>query len=185
MVFACSAERVTKGGVGRATAQFSTQTDHNPVKSSITAQIQVNFQQFCSPFKIFFSVFPQGLIYFKHVWGERLIETKGSFEWGGLLNLAKVVVSVCDKELESKENKQNRKSWRPSSRGSKRTPNKWINHPRSVQDKNLQSRLINPAFHLLAKNNKGEEGWDLLEREEVGGGGGLTEDLQKFSQSLL
>ena len=58
MVFACSAERVTKGGVGRATAQFSTQTDHNPVKSSITAQIQVNFQQFCIPFKIFF---PGGL----------------------------------------------------------------------------------------------------------------------------
>ena len=42
MVFACSAERVTKGGVGRATAQFSTQTDHNPVKSSITAQIHVS-----------------------------------------------------------------------------------------------------------------------------------------------
>ena len=61
MVFACSAERVTEGGVGRATVQFSTQTDHTPFKSSITAQIHVNFQQFCIPFKIFFSVFFQGL----------------------------------------------------------------------------------------------------------------------------
>ena len=83
MVFACSAERVTKGGVGRATTQFSTQTDHNPVKSSITAQIQVNFQQFCIPFKIVFNVSPRGLIYFKHVCRGRLIETKGSFERGG------------------------------------------------------------------------------------------------------
>ena len=36
------------------------------------------------------------------------METKGSFErggGGGLFNLAKVVVSVFDKELESKENK--------------------------------------------------------------------------------
>ena len=65
MVFACSAERVTKGGVGRATAQFSTQTDHNPVKSSITAQIQVNFQQFCIPFKIFFNVSPPGAYLFQ------------------------------------------------------------------------------------------------------------------------
>ena len=65
MVFACSAERVTKGGVGRATAQFSTQTDHNPVKSSITAQIQVNFQQFCIPFKIFFNVSPRGAYLFQ------------------------------------------------------------------------------------------------------------------------
>ena len=65
MVFACSAERVTKGGVGRATAQFSTQTDHNPVKSSITAQIQVNFQQFCIPFKIFFNFPPPGTYLFQ------------------------------------------------------------------------------------------------------------------------
>ena len=43
MVFACSAERVTKGGVGRATAQFSTQTDHSPFKSSITAKIMSTF----------------------------------------------------------------------------------------------------------------------------------------------
>ena len=55
-----------------------------------------------------------------------------------------------------------------------RTPNKWINHPRSVQEKNLQSRLINPAFHLLAKNNKGEEEWDLVERE---GGGELNRGI--------
>ena len=35
------------------------------------------------------------------------METKGSFErgGGGLFNLAKVVATVCDKELESQENK--------------------------------------------------------------------------------
>ena len=27
---------------------------------------------------------------------------------------------------------------------------------------------VNPAFHLLAKNNKGEKEWDLVEREEGG-----------------
>ena len=61
-----------------------------------------------------------------------------------------------------------------------RTPNKWINHLGSVQDKDLQSRLINTAFHLLVRSNKrGGESGDLLE------GGSLTEDFQKFSQSLL
>ena len=49
---------------------------------------------------------PGGLIYFKPIWGEGLIETKSLFEiGGGVFNLKMTIVSVLYKELEYKVKK--------------------------------------------------------------------------------
>ena len=49
---------------------------------------------------------PRGLLYFKHLGGGGLIETRGLLERGGLFNLAEmVVVSALHKKLECKVKK--------------------------------------------------------------------------------
>ena len=67
---------------------------------------------------------------------------------------SKTILSVLNKEPNTRWKSSTTGSWKLCSRGSK------INHPESSPHKVLQSRLISTVYHLLVKNNK-EEGRGL------------------------
>ena len=89
-----------------------------------------------------------------------IIETRGLIGEGGLFNLVKMVVSVFHKDLECKVEKLKYKKLKVMQWGSK-TKYPTFQHvnkqSRISPNEVLQSWLINTVYHLLVKNNKGEE----------------------------
>ena len=111
------------------------------------------------------------IIIFKHIWGWGLNWDGGAYLRGGLINLAKTLVSVSHKELKYKlSGKSPRtRNWRSCSWGSKTNPVfQLLNKPSQISPLEvLHIWLINTVNHSLVNTNKGEgglkkEGEDLL-----------------------
>ena len=125
-----------------------------------------------------------GLIYFKHIWGRRLIKTGLIWE-GGIFILAKIIISVPHKKLEAQSTSTMAGDHAAEDQNLIQHVNKpsWIS-PFEV----LLLWLRNTVYHLLVKNDRRRGGGGLKKEKEGGGGylrGRLNREFMVLSVSKL